>query len=131
MRLKRQVSSFKEQDDYEGELSEEVEKLLASCCEDNTSKPPPDAVERLRRVASLPTGGVLTPWLAKRMGEGLESSTPVVVKTLQLTGKLLPTASAQFKRNLKAEAKTQIEGAKVRMWTTHSKAQRSAAQHSS
>ena len=130
LRLKRQVSSFKEQDDYEGELSEEVEKLLASCCEDNTSKPPPDAVERLRRVASLPTGGVLTPWLAKRMGEGLESSTPVVVKTLQLTGKLLPTASAQFKRNLKAEAKTQIEGAKVRMWTTHSKAQRSAAQRS-
>jgi hypothetical protein len=110
----RQVSSFKEQEDYEIELSDEVEKLLVSCCEDSTAKPPEDAVERLRRVAGLPTGGVLAPWLAQRLGEGLESSTPVVVKTLQLIGKLIPTASAQFKRRLKAEAAAQVAAAKVR-----------------
>ena len=109
----RQVSSFKEQEDYEIELSDEVEKLLVSCCEDSTAKPPADAVERLRRVASLPTGGVLAPWLAQRLGEGLESSTPVVVKTLQLIGKLVPTASAQFKRRLKAETASQVAAAKV------------------
>ena len=109
----RQVSSFKEQEDYEIELSSEVEKLLESCCEDSTTKPSGDAVERLRRVASLPTGGVLAPWLARRLGEGLESSTPVVVKTLQLIGKLIPTASAQFKRRLKAEAAAQVAAAKV------------------
>ena len=69
----RQVTSFKEQDDYEAELSDEVEKLLASCCEDSTAKPPADAVERLRRVASLPTGGVLAPWLAQRLGQGVRA----------------------------------------------------------
>ena len=119
-RLKRAQSSFKLDEDYEGELAEEVEKLLVSCCQDNTAKPPADAVERLRRVASLPTGGVLAPWLANRLGEGLgpsegdgDGSTPVVVKTLQLTQKLLPTSSAQFKRRLKVEGAEQLETAKA------------------
>lgn len=119
-KLSRAVSSFKEHEDYEVELSDEVEKLLVSCCEDSTAKPPVEAVERLRRVASLPTGGVLAPWLAQRLGEGLESSTPVVVKTLQLTGKLLPTSSAQFKRRLKTEAEPHIAAAKVRGAQPHS-----------
>ena len=116
--LMRQQSTFKEDEDYEGELADEVKKLLVSCCQDNTAKPPADAVERLRRVASLPTGGVLAPWLAKRLGEGLGEgdgggSTPVVVKTLQLTQKLLPTSSAQFKRRLKAEGVEHLEAAKA------------------
>ena len=38
----------------------------------------------------------------------------MVVKTLQLIGKLLPTASAQFKRRLKTVAAGQIAAAKVR-----------------
>ena len=57
---------------------------------------------------------------------GLESSTPVVVKTLQLIGKLLPTASAQFKRRLKAAAAAQIAAAKVRSAVSDALARRAS-----